>query len=119
GETTVGRSLLAVPGISQVVPIGGEVREYVAELDPAALAQARLSVEEVVSALQRASAAPAAGFHVDAGQEFLVRGLGRARTADELAQTVLRETGGVPLRLGQLANVHVGPEPLRGTASHR
>ena len=118
-ETTVRRSLLAVPGISQVVPIGGDVREYVAELDPSALAQARLSVEDVVQALGQASAAPAAGFHVDAGQEFLVRGLGRARSAEDLAQTVLRETGGVPLRLGQVARVHVGAAPQRGTASYR
>ena len=118
-ETTVRRSLLAVPGISQVVPIGGDVREYVAELDPSALAQARLSVDDVVQALERASAAPAAGFHVDAGQEFLVRGLGRARSAEELAQTVLRETGGMPLRLAQVARVHLGAQPLRGTASYR
>jgi CzcA family heavy metal efflux pump len=118
-ETIVRRSLLALPGISQVVPIGGDVREYVAELDPSALAQARLSVEDVVEALRRASAAPAAGFHVDAGQEFLVRGLGRARSAEDLAETVLRERDGVPLRLSQVARVHVGPEPTRGTASYR
>ena len=51
-ETVVRRSLLAVPGISQVVPIGGEVREYLVELDPAAVVQAGISVEEVVTALE-------------------------------------------------------------------
>jgi len=45
-ETVVRRSLLAVPGISQVVPIGGEVREYLVELHPAAVVQAGISVEE-------------------------------------------------------------------------
>jgi CzcA family heavy metal efflux pump len=118
-ETTVRRTLLAILGISQVVPIGGDVREFVAELDPAALVQARMSVDDVVSALRQASAAPAAGFHVDAGQEFLVRGLGRARSIEELGQTVLRESVGVPLRLGQVARVHLGAEPPRGTASYR
>jgi len=118
-ETVVRRSLLALPGISQVVPIGGEVREYLVELDPAASAQAGLSVQEVVDALQASSAAPAAGFHVDGGEEYLVRGLGRAHSADDLAATVLRERNGIPLRLGQVAAVREAPEPARGTASYR
>ena len=56
------------------------VREYLVELDPAAVVQAGIPVEEVVKALEAASAVPAAGFHVDGGQEYLVRGLGRARS---------------------------------------
>ena len=67
-ETVVRRSLLAVPGISQVVPIGGEVREYLVELDPAAVVQAGIPVEEVVRALEAASAVPAAGFHSTAAR---------------------------------------------------
>ena len=118
-ETGVRRSLLALPGISQVVPIGGDVREYLVELDPAAGTQAGLSVREVVDALEEASAAPAAGFHVDAGEEYLVRGLGRARSSADLAATVLRQHAGIPLRLGQVASVREAPEPPRGTASYR
>src|SRR6266540_4109408 len=74
-ETVVRRNLLAVPGISQVVPIGGDVREYLVQLDPAAVIQAEISVKEVVKALEEASAVPAAGFHVDGGQEYLQRTL--------------------------------------------
>ena len=118
-ETVVRRTLLAIPGISQVVPLGGDVREYLVELDPAAISQFRISVEEVVEALEKASATPAAGFHVDAGQEYLVRGLGRARSTSELETTVLRVQDGVPLRLSQVAQVKLAPEPARGTASYR
>jgi CzcA family heavy metal efflux pump len=118
-ETVVRRSLLALPGISQVVPIGGELREYLVELDPAAIVQAGISVEEVVKALEAASAVPAAGFHVDSGQEYLVRGLGRARSSAELRASVLRVRDGIPLRLGQVASVRPAPEPARGTASYR
>jgi hypothetical protein len=46
---------------------------------PAALAQHRIALDEVVEAVSRASRTPAAGFHVEGGQEYLVRGLGRAR----------------------------------------
>jgi CzcA family heavy metal efflux pump len=118
-ETVVRRSVLAIPGVSQVVPLGGDVREYLVELDPAAMGQGRISVQQVVEALEKASATPAAGFHVDAGQEYLVRGLGRARSTLELEATVLRVENGTPLRLRQVAKVSLAPEPARGTAAYR
>jgi CzcA family heavy metal efflux pump len=118
-ETVVRRTILAVPGISQVVPIGGDVREYLVELDPAAIVQVGVSVDEVVAALGSTSAVPAAVFHVDRGAEYLVRGLGRARSADDLARTVLRTKDGIPLRLGQVATVREAPAPARGTAAYK
>ena len=118
-ETTVRRSLLAVPGISQVVPIGGEVRQLQVTPKPAALAQHRIDLEAVMDAVSRASRTSAAGFHVDGGQEYLVRGLGRARTPDDVGAAVVRVVDGVPIRVGDVATVAWGPEPARGIASYR
>ena len=118
-DTVVRRSLLAIPGISQVVPLGGEVRQLQVTLRPAALAERRVAIDEVVEAVARASRAPAAGFHVEGGQEYLVRGLGRARTPEEVAAAVVAVRGGVPVRVGDLAEVAWGPEPARGTAAYR
>jgi len=118
-ETVVRRTLLAQPGVAQVVPIGGDVREYLVELDPGAIAQSRVSVTEIVQALEAGNATPAAGFHVDQGQEYLVRGLGRARSSADLAATVIRTEAGVALTVGQVAAVREAPEPARGTASYR
>ena len=118
-ETTVRRTLLAIPGISQVVPIGGIVREYQVELQPAALAQHRVSIDRVSSALEQSTRDPAAGFHVDQGQEYLVRGLGRARSSEDLAASVIEARGGVPITVGSVALVREGAEPARGTASYR
>ncbi|HVE65752.1 MAG TPA: efflux RND transporter permease subunit, partial [Thermoanaerobaculia bacterium] len=118
-ETSVRRSLLAIPGISQVVPIGGDEREYAVELDVASVTQAGISVDEVVRRLEDTSGTPAAGFHVDRGEEYLVRGLGRARSVRDLGSTVLRVENGVPLRLSQVARIEETAAPKRGTASYR
>ncbi len=116
-DVVVKRRILAIAGISQVVPIGGEVRQFQIELEPGALAQNRVGTEDVVRTLAAASRSSAAGFHVDRGQEYLVRGLTRARTAEDLAAAVVRVDGGVPLRVGDLGRVSVGAAPRRGTAS--
>ncbi len=118
-ETVVRRALLSVPGISQVVPIGGDVREFQVEADPTALAQRGITVDELVAALEASSRSSAAGFHVERGQEYLVRGLGRAGGAEDLAATVLRVDDGVPMTVGDVATVRPAAEPKRGTASYK
>ena len=117
-ETDVRRALLAIPGIAQVVPIGGDLRQYQAVLDPQALARHSVGVLDVVRALEAASASTAAGFHVDESQEYLVRGLGRARSAQDLGATVVSLANGVPVTVGMLGTVEAGVEPVRGTASY-
>jgi copper/silver efflux system protein len=118
-ETVVQRNLLSIPGISQVVALGGENRQLQVTIRPAALDQYHVSLDEVLEALEAASRSPAAGFHVEGGQEYLVRGLGRARSPEDIAATVVTVSDGVPVRIGQIAEVAWGPEPARGTASYR
>jgi CzcA family heavy metal efflux pump len=118
-ETDVRRALLAIPGISQVVPMGGDLRQYQVYLDPAALARHGFGMLDVVGALELASANAAAGFHIDDSQEYLVRGLGRARTAEDLAATVVTLVEGVPVTVGMIGRVVVGVEPVRGKASYK
>ena len=117
-ETDVRRALLAIPGISQVVPMGGDLRQYQVQLDPSALARHKIGMLDVVGALEVSSASAAAGFHIDESQEYLVRGLGRARTAEDLAATAVTLVEGVPVTVEMLGRVVVGVEPVRGTASY-
>ncbi len=118
-ETVVRRNLLAISGISQVIPIGGEIRQLQVTVRPSALAEHGVPLAAVSEAVARASRSPAAGFHVEGGQEYLVRGLGRARGPEEVAAAVVRRRNGIPLRVSDLAEVAWGPEPARGTASYR
>ncbi len=117
-ETGVRRSLLAIPGISQVSPIGGDVREYQVEVDVPSLVQHGVSIGEVADVLGEVTRNPAAGFHVDRGQEYLVRGLARAVDPEDLKSAVVRVVDGVPLTVGDLAKVELGAEPQRGIASY-
>jgi CzcA family heavy metal efflux pump len=116
-ETVVRRALLGVPGISQVVPIGGDVRSIRVEADPLALATRRVDVTTLVEAVEGASRTSAAGFHVERGEERLVRALGRAEGPADLAAGLIRVEGGLPLTVGDVATVEVAAEPRRGTAA--
>ena len=78
-----------------------------------------MPLSDLVDALEEASASPAAGFHVDSGQEHLVRGATRARTPGDFAAAVVRMTGEGPLTVADVARVDEGNEPKRGTAAYK
>jgi CzcA family heavy metal efflux pump len=113
----VRRRLLAVPGVSQVVPIGGAVKAYQVLVDPAALRGYGVSLGEVLAAAAASNLNAAGGVYQESGREVLIRGIGRARDVDDIARTVLATRGGIPVLLGDVADVRVGPQPRYGTAS--
>jgi CzcA family heavy metal efflux pump len=117
-ETDVRRALLAIPGIAQVVPIGGDLRQYQVLLDPPAMIRHGVGLLDVVRALEATSASTAAGFHIDDSQEYLVRGLGRARTVEDLAATVVTISSDIAVTVDMVGEVEAGVEPVRGTASY-
>jgi len=118
-EGVMRRALLAIPGVSQVVPIGGDRREYQVEVDPSSLLQHGVGLDDVADVLSSASRSPAAGFYVDQGEEYLVRGVGRVRGAADLAEAVLQSSNGTPRKVSDVAAVLEGHEPKRGTASYK
>jgi CzcA family heavy metal efflux pump len=116
-DWTIRRRLLAVPGVAQVVPIGGEVRQYQVLADPARMLATGVTLGEVLAAAEGSNANAAGGVYMDRGQEYVIRGIGRIQHADEVAQTVVAVRGGVPVLLGQVAEVVVGPAPKFGDGS--
>ncbi|WP_434345668.1 efflux RND transporter permease subunit [Myxococcus virescens] len=111
------KRLLSVPGVSQVVPIGGVVKQYQVLLRPEALQSLNVSFEQVATALRTTNHNASGGFYVQGGQEYLLRAVGRAKGVEDLAGTVVTVRGGVPITVGQVANVQVGPRLKRGEGS--
>src|SRR4029079_8452061 len=78
-DSVIRRRLLAVPGVSQVIPTGGEQKQYQVLIDPRWLREYELRLADVESAVRSANQNSSAGFHVGGGQEYLVQGVGRVR----------------------------------------
>jgi CzcA family heavy metal efflux pump len=111
------KRLLSVPGVSQVVPIGGAVKQYQVLLRPEALQALDVGFEQVARALRTTNQNTSGGFFVERGQEYLLRAVGRARSVEDLANTVVTVRGGQPITVGQVAEVRVGPRLKRGEGS--
>ncbi len=116
-DTIIRRRLLAVPGVAQVSPIGGGEKQFQVILSPAKLRDYGISVERAAEALSSASENVSAGFLVERGSEYLVTGLGRVRTVEDIGETVIAALDGVPIRVADLGEVRIGEAPKRGEGS--
>ncbi len=116
-DWVIRRRLLAVPGVAQVIPIGGGVKQYQVLADPARMLAAGITLDEVVRAAEGSNANASGGVYMDKAQEYVIRGIGRAQSADDIAKTVVAVRGGVPVLLSQVADVRVGSAPKYGDGS--
>jgi cobalt-zinc-cadmium resistance protein CzcA len=106
--------LRTVPGTAGVDSFGGWVRQLHVVADPAALARYGLTVEELAATVA-ANNGVAGGAYVErSGEQYVVRGDGWVRGPEDLEETVTAYRNGVPVLLGQVATVEVGPELRQG-----
>lgn len=117
-DWTLRRRLLAVPGVAQVIPIGGEVRQYQVDVRPERLAAYGITLEDVIEAVRETNANSSAGFVEQSGQEYLIRGVGRVNTLEDIEVTAIAVREGVPILVRDVADVHLGAAITRGTGSH-
>lgn len=113
----VRRRLLAVNGVSQVIPIGGEVKQYQILVSPHKLAVYGISLQQVMKAAKESNENSSGGSYMDSGNEYLIRGIGRIQNVDEIANSVVVVKNGIPVLLKQLAEVKIGPSVKFGDAS--
>ncbi len=113
----VRRRLLAVPGVSQVVPIGGGVQQFQVQVRPVDLQRHHVTLEEVVAAVSATNENTSAGFYEQAGQEYLIYGLGRVGGIEDIANAVVRPREVGSVRIMDVADVVVGDAIQRGDAA--
>ncbi|PZO59528.1 MAG: CusA/CzcA family heavy metal efflux RND transporter [Phormidesmis priestleyi] len=116
-DRDVTNRLLAVPGVSQVIAYGGDVRQYQVLVDPAKLVAFNVSLQAVTEAAAAANVNAAGGFLTTPDQEMIIRGVGRLTSIDELGESVIPGRDGPPVLLRDVAQVSVGAALKRGDGS--
>ncbi len=109
--------LLAVAGVAQVVPIGGERRQLEVALDPDRLQALEIPVDRVLEAVRDSNQNAAGGVIVDGSREWVVRGLGRIHTPEDLKDVEVADRGGRPVTLSELGEIRIGNGFKRGEGS--
>jgi HME family heavy-metal exporter len=117
-DFTIRPRLLAVPGVAQVIPIGGEVRQYRIAPLPSALRALGVGYEQIEQALRQFGTNTGGGFTDQNAREFLIRNIGRTTSLEDLRNIVVTTIEGRPILLRQLANVEFAPKVKRGDAGY-
>lgn len=115
-DWTVRPRLLTIPGVSQVIPIGGGVKQYQVLALPEKMAAFGITLKQVTDAAEKSQVNTAGGFLEGANQEALVRNIGRTVEIDDIATSVIESRQGVPILLKDVAEVKFDKRVMRGDA---
>lgn len=119
-EFDLRNKILAVPGVAQVVAIGGELAQYQINVRQDQLALYGLTISDVVEAARGAHSTASAGYLSNwENQELPIRQSARVTSPQDIKNTLVRYHNGAAVTIGQVADVQLGPSPKRGTAADR
>jgi len=118
-DFTVRPQILTVPGVSQVVPIGGEVRQYRVIPDPRRMASLDVSFDAIEKAIQQFGANTGGGFVDQKAREYLIRNIARTTKIDDLKNLVVTFREGQSIYLSQVADVDFAARAKRGDAGYQ
>ena len=116
-DWVVRQRLLTIPGVAQVVTMGGGRKQFQVLVDPSLLLRYDISLAEVEAAVQASNSNATGGYLNQGGNELLVRSLGRIQSLDDLTSVVVKATGDRPVVLGQVARVAEAAQVKRGDAA--
>jgi CzcA family heavy metal efflux pump len=118
-DWTIRPRLLATGGLSQVVVIGGEYKQYQVLASPQRMDHFNVSLSELTKACTEASQNASGGFMNEYGNEYVVRGIGRTNDLELLGKTVVKVNSGSPVTIADVATIKVGAAVKIGDGSLR
>lgn len=110
-------NLQTVPGVTELLSIGGEVKQYQVRIHPADLLRYNLTLNYVIEAIKANNSNVGAEFIVKNAEEYIVRSVGLAEKISDLENIVLKSNSGTPVFLSNVADVVIGGEERRGLAT--
>lgn len=110
--------LLTIPGVAQVIPMGGEVRQYRVSPNPSALRAFNITYEQLEKALSQFGANTGGGFTEQYAQEYLIRNIGKTLKLEDLGNLVVAKSGNRPIHLRQVADVGFAARMKRGDSGY-
>ena len=110
--------LRSVPGVTEINSFGGFVRQVQVTIEPERLVAYGLTLHDVVEAVEAGNAIAAGGYLEHGDEQYILRGLGQATSAEDIARTVIRTgTAGAAVLIGDIATVGYGPELRQGAVT--
>ncbi len=109
--------LLSIGGVSQVVVIGGEYKQFQILASPQKMTYFDVSLNELLEAAKEANQNAAGGFMSEYNNEYIVRGIGRTNDLAELGRSVIKTVNGVPVKIEDVAEIRIGSATKIGDGS--
>ena len=108
------KELKQTPGVADVSSFGGKIRQYQVIIRPESLASKGVTVPQLIDALTNANSNTGGGLLPAGEQQFVVRGVGLLKTVDDIKRVVIAVNQGIPIRIGDVAQVEIGNAPRLG-----
>lgn len=100
--------LLATGGVSQVIVIGGEYKQYQILASPQKMKYYNISLNELLKASKESNLNASGGFMNEFGNEYIIRGVGRTNSVEEIGNAVIKVINNVPIKIEDVAEVKIG-----------